>query len=279
MKKNIKVFTFLLVLVLFAVSLTACQPSGVERCGIFVANKLQDSEITQYVFCLSKNSTNGAKIIANINKAIAESDLDKIIFTYMQDEPRRRVDGLGLYDLTDNDGEEIVIYTTVFEPYQFSGAYGNGVDGIDVCVMSQMAEDLNARLVFNDLPYLTAYDNVKKNNNVIGAMGIALNEQVEQDMLVSEVYSKGYQQIVSDKNEGYTKLSQLKGLKIGVLTGRTGASIVKQAIESGVLKGSGAEVVEYSTDAEASTMLTHEMCDVLVIDELPAQLIALRSAK
>lgn len=77
-----------------------------------------------------------------------------------------------------------------------------------------------------------------------------------------------------DKNEHFTRIEQLEGLRIGVVSGREGAALVEDQINNGGLKGTGASIMEYSTDTEAESMLHQQMCDVLVLDDFPAVLIA-----
>ncbi|MBQ1269856.1 MAG: transporter substrate-binding domain-containing protein, partial [Clostridia bacterium] len=62
----------------------------------------------------------------------------------------------------------------------------------------------------------------------------------------------------------------LKGKKIGVQKGTTGYMLIEDAIANGVLKNSGAEVIEYDNGALALTAVKNGKCDVVVIDALPA---------
>lgn len=254
---------------------TACSAAPVSKSGVFVNNTIAGTDKTEYVICVSKNAPMAAELMASINKIIGATDLNALTAEYQQVGKFRRDDPAEKYDLS-TATETINVYTTVFEPYQFSGAYGNGVDGIDVILLFDVAHDLNVKLTFHDELYPNAYSGAKDGGNAILATGIALTDTVKNDFLVSDVYSTGYQQIVSDKNQNYTKLEQLKGMQIGVLVGRTGETLVKQAIESGVLKGTGAEMVCFNTDAEAYVALKNEDFDVLVIDELPAKMLVTR---
>ncbi|MBO7364405.1 MAG: transporter substrate-binding domain-containing protein [Lachnospiraceae bacterium] len=264
------------VIALAAAALSSCQPSGpVAKSGKIVAKNVEGLEKTQYVMCVGKNAPKGQELIASLNKVIKATDMKALTDNYLDTTVRRIDDPAEKYDLSGAD-TTIDVYTTVIEPYQFSGAYGNGVDGIDVILLFDMAHDLNVKLTFHDELFQSAYSGAKAGGNTILAAGIALTDQVKQDFLVTDVYSEGYQQIVSDQNEGFTKLSQLKGLKIGVLDGRPGYDAVKKAIESGELKGTGAEMVVYNTDAEAGFGYKNEMCDVLVLDELSATMIVKR---
>ena len=59
----------------------------------------------------------------------------------------------------------------------------------------------------------------------------------------------------------------MAGKKIGVQKGTTGALMVEDAIASGVLKDTGAEMVEYDTGAVAYVAMKANKIDYVVIDE------------
>ncbi|MBR2323674.1 MAG: transporter substrate-binding domain-containing protein [Clostridia bacterium] len=76
--------------------------------------------------------------------------------------------------------------------------------------------------------------------------------------------------MISDKNEGYTKLSQLKGKVIGVVSSRPGEIMVREALEG------KATIVEYENETEVKRALKDQHVDYIVIDELPAKLLVER---
>lgn len=275
MKKLKALFCLVLALGMMLTLFGCAGNAPVAKSGEFVTNKLEGAEQTQYVFCVSKNDPDAEVLVAELNKVIADTDVAALTDKYMDYANRRGTNPIGDIHLFDNTGDFIYAYTCVLEPFNYSGAGGAYADGVDVWLLSMMAENLGRRLQLNDLWYQDAYDTAKTGKGVL-ATGMALTDQVKNDFLVSDVYATGYQQIISDKNQSFTKLEQLKGLKIGVLTGRTGETLVKQAIESGVLKGTGAEMVCFNTDAEAYVALKNEDFDVLVIDELPAKMLVTR---
>ena len=194
---------------------------------------------------------------------------------YMSYGDRRNTIGITLRDLfltinelRDKEGDDpVIIYSQVLDPFDFSGAAGAFADGIDMLISEQAAVNLGRSAVLYERTYSYGYEQVKAGKGDIFATGVVLTEQVKNDFLVSKVYTTGKQQIVSDKNEAYTKLSQLKGKVIGVITGRTSEIIVNKE-----LAGS-AEIVAFETDTEAKTALYNQRVDVLVVDEMPAKLL------
>lgn len=274
-RRNVLRLTALFLLLIMI--LPACsKPAGpVEKSGKVTRQTLAGSPEIEYVICVGKNSDKAQTIVDSLNKVIRATDMNALVADYLDTNKRRLDDPAEKYDLKKLP-DAIDVYTTVFEPYQFSGAFGNGVDGIDVILLFDMANDVQMRLTFHDEYYESAYESAKNGACTIFACGVALTDELKKDFLVTDVYHKGKLEIISDENMGYSKLEQLKGLRIGVLTGRTSYKVVDEAIRNGVLKNTGAELVAYNTDPEAGFALKNEMVDVLVLDELPANLIVAR---
>lgn len=258
-----------------AFALTACNndeiQKPVDKSGVAVCNAIEGIEKTEYVFCVSKKAENHQTYIDAINEVIASTDVDDLTNRYLSKESRYMYYFLNELTIEYKTGAPMNIYTGVCSPYQFSGAYGSSVDGVDMYLWVKVANKLQMKPVFNDWGYKASYNAVKNGTGDIFASAVAKTDAVTADFYVSNVYSTGYQQIVSDKNEAFTKLSQLKGLKIGVMAGRPGEAIIGKAIGSGELKNSGAEIVVYDTDAEAYADYKVQGCDVIVADEYSAK--------
>ncbi len=274
--KFLKTGLIYLVLTGMVLVMCACAGKPVERSGVWVKNQLEGAEETKYVYIISKGSPNGEALIRDLNEVIKTTNVKELAQKYMDYKNRRGLNPIGEIHLFDNTGDYIYASTCVLEPFNFSGAGGAYADGVDVYMISKLAEMRNQKLEMNDLWYQDAMASVKNGSDVIGAMGIALTDELRNDFLVSDVYLTGYQQIISDANEKYTKLSQLKGLRIGVLSGRPGEKLVSEALAKGVLRGSGAEMVVYNTDAEAGVGLNADTCDVLILDEMAAEMLVTR---
>lgn len=262
-----------------SLSLAACGAQPVTKSGVLVTNAVSGVSDTEYVICISKNVEESAELLETVNAVIEEVDVNKVAANYC-DYANRRANKLlesYMYNLNDNTGGPLYVMSATFEPFNYSGAGGCYTDGIDAYLMLHVAEKLDRRLIIYDMDYSYAYAQTKEGKAHIFSAGVAQSEALKTDFLVSDVYLTGNQQIVCDKNENFTSLSDLKGLTIGVLSGREGEKIVKDAIENGALKGTGATLAAYSTDTEAEAMLHTQMCDVLVIDEFPAKLIVAKA--
>ncbi|MCM1440021.1 MAG: transporter substrate-binding domain-containing protein [Roseburia sp.] len=256
-----------------AFALTACGGNSkpVEKSGVAVCNAVEGIEKTEYVFCVSKKSENAQTFLNTINSVIASTDVDDLITRYSSQAAHTMNYFLGEVTIDYKTGNPLNIYTGICSPYQFSGAYGSSVDGVDMYLMVKVANNLQMKPVFNDWGYKPSYNAVKNGTGDIFASAVAKTDAVSADFYVSDVYSTGYQHIVSDKNEAFTKISQLKGMKIGVMAGRPSEAIIEEAIKNGELKDSGAELVVYDYDAEAYSGYKAQACDVIVADEFSAK--------
>lgn len=255
-------------------ALAACgdkETKPVGKSGVAVINAIKGIEKTEYVFAVSKTSANAQTYLDAINEVIASTDVDNLMSRYLDRQAMSMTYFLGDFSIEHKNGAPMKIYTGVCSPYQFSGAYGSSVDGVDMYLWVKVANKLEMNPVFNDWGYVPSYNAVKNGQGDILASAVAKTDAVVADFLVSDVYSSGYQQIVSDKNEAFTEISQLKGMKIGVMAGRPGQTIIEEAIANGVLKGTGAEMVVYDIDAEAYSAFKVQGCDVIVADEYSAK--------
>ena len=247
------------------------QETPVVKSGVAVCNAIEGIEKTEYVFCVSKKSGKAQTYLNAINAAIASTDVDALMTKYLNRQSMSMTYFLGELTIENKTGDPINIYTGVCSPYQFPGAFGSSVDGVDMYLMVKVANALEMHPVFNDWGYVAAYNAVKNGTGDILATAVAKTPEVEADFYISDVYSTGYQQIVSDKNEAFKSVSQLKGMRIAVIEGRPGKTIIEEAIANGELKDSGAELMVYDTDAEAYAAYEVQGCDVVVADEYSAK--------
>lgn len=258
-----------------AFALTACDnddvQKNVEKSGVAVCNAIEGIEKTEYVFCVSKKAENSQTYLDAINAVIAATDVDELINRYMSLEGFYKYYYLNDFTIEYKTGVPLNIYTGVCSPYQFSGAFGSSVDGVDIYLWVKVCNNLQMKPVLFDWGYQPSYNAVKNGTGDIFASAVAKTDALTADFYVSDVYSTGYQQIVSDKNEAFTAISQLKGKKIGAIKGRPSETIIDNAIKSGDLKGSGAELIVYDTDAEAYADYVLQGCDVIVADEYSAK--------
>ena len=266
---------------IFAAALTVCTASLAVGCqpaedkpvvksGVYVSNQIEGTDPSEYVFCVSRQAKNAEELLSAINGVIKSTDCGSKLSAYIANTNRREF-FLGEISIEYPEGEAIDICTSVYSPYQYSGPYGNGVDGLDVYLWVKAANTLGMKPAFYDFQYEYAYGAVRDGKYDVFATAVANTAEIQKDFYVSDVYSTGYQRIISDKNENYTKLDELKGKRIGVIANLPGETIVEEAIAGGALKDSGAVIVPYDTDAEGYAGLEDGGCDVLITDESSAK--------
>ena len=238
----------------------------------FVANGISAIEVEKFGFVVGKNASKKTEILNAMNEVINETDIEAAVSYYIaiyKDETPTTT--LNFVNLDDNTGGTLNVYTSSgFEPYEFFDENGD-VIGVDIYLMELVCEKLNMKINVVDMDFDAICGKVATEDNAVGAAGITILEERKGTLAFSNPYYSSVQCIISKESEGFTSLEQLKGKKIGAQKGTTGAMMVEEAIASGVLKDTGAELIEYDTGAIAYAALKVGRIDVIVIDELPAQ--------
>ena len=267
MKKLLTLILSLTLALGACLGLTACGGEGTK----YVANAIEGVEGEEFGFAIGKNSTKKVEILAAMNEVIAESDLEKIVnyfdAIYHETTP---ADTLDFPNLDDNTAGVLNVYTeSGFAPFEFVDE-NNNVIGVDMYLMSLVCEKLNMKLNVTDMLFDGICGKVATEDNAVGAAGITINDERKETLDFSDPYVSSVQYIISTSEQAYTKLEQLKGKKIGVQKGTTGWLLIKDELESGILKDSGATVVEYDSGPVAYTALKTGKVDFVVLDKLPA---------
>ena len=264
---------FLTLVLSLALALTACL--GLVACGgegtKYVANAIEGIEGEEFGFAVGKDSTKKVEILAAMNEVIAEVDMEKIVnyfdAIYHETTPATTLD---FPNLSDNTAGELKVYTeSGFAPFEFVDE-NNNVIGVDIYLMSLVCEKLNMTLKVTDMLFDGICGKVATEDNAVGAAGITINDERKETLDFSDAYVSSIQYIISTEDQACTKLDQLKGKKIGVQKGTTGWFLIKDEIENGALKDSGASVVEYESGPVAFTALKTGKVDFVVLDKLPA---------
>ena len=265
---------------MIALGLTAISCTAIAACGggnQYVVNAIESDTNEQYAFCISKTASKKTQILSAINEVIDEVTIADIV-DYYNSVYDAVVEGQSIpaspltqVNLADNTGGTLQIYTeSGFAPFEFVDNNSNVV-GVDVYIMELAAEKLNMKINVNDVGFNTIVGKVATEDNAIGAAGLTVTPERLQEVDFSDTYFSTVQCIISTQDQNFKTLDDLKGKKIGVQEGTTGYLLISAAIESGILKDSGAEVIEYSNGPLAMAAMKSGRCDVVVIDELPAK--------
>lgn len=267
MKKIMALVLTALTAVACCFAFTACNDKK------YVAKEITSAEIEEYGYCISKTASNHDAIMNAINTVIDETDIDKAVTYYTQYSSGETLTvTLDFPNLEDNTAGMLDVYTNSgFEPYEFIDKDGSTIVGVDMYLMSLVAEKLNMKMTVHDIDFDTIVGVIKTKDNAIGAAGMTINEERAESVDFSKPYFSSVQCIISEDGQAYTKISDLAGKKIGVQKGTTGWLMVDNAIKTGELKDSGATLIEYENGGLAFTAMKQGKCDVVVIDKLPAQ--------
>ncbi|MBR4941690.1 MAG: transporter substrate-binding domain-containing protein [Clostridia bacterium] len=189
--------------------------------------------------------------------------------------------------------DQIIVQTNAFfAPFEY---YENDdIVGVDVDIMNKVGEAMGREVVFNNVEFKTIIDNVASGKLCdCGAAGITITEARLEKVDFSVPYFTSVQYVIfadgamelagTDGEVGYVVWDQMAGMKIGVQQDTTGDIYVSDEIAAneadpdygwtGVLNGTGAEVVRFSNGQIAVDAMNANQLDVVVLDYLPASYI------
>lgn len=177
---------------------------------------------------------------------------------------------------------DLVMYTeSGFAPYEFVGADG-AIKGVDVAIMSEVAERMGRSLDIQDVSFDIITQNVKTSDGyAVGAAGMTISDERKQSVDFSNIYASSTLVIISAEGVAYDSVADLAGKKVGVQQGTSGDLIISDAAKSGytyndgdkdvTVTAAGATVQQYQTYALAYEELVNGRIDAILMDKLPAQ--------
>ena len=180
------------------------------------------------------------------------------------------------------DKGELVVYTNAeFPPFEYL-ADGKPV-GVDMDIAAAIAEELGVELKVENVSFDTIISSVQAGKAAMGAAGITVTEERKESVDFSVSYTTSTQYVILPAEVEYKNINDLKGKGIGVQLGTTGDFIISDEINGyeddgeqvkGVLQDSGASVTTYKNANLAAEALKSGKIQAVVVDKLPAQLIA-----
>ena len=194
---------------------------------------------------------------------------------------------VGAFALTacNDDNDKIVMYTEAgFAPYEFVGADGS-IKGVDVAIMSEVAERLGRTLDIQDVSFdfITQYV-AESDGYSVGAAGLTISDERKLTVDFSNVYASSTLVIISAEDVAYDSVADLAGKKVGVQQGTSGDEIISYASDAAnggytykdgendvTVTAAGATVQKYQTYALAYVELVNGRIDAILMDKLPAQ--------
>lgn len=275
---------------------------GSKRNKDFVAQDAVDLIQEDYGFVIKKgNTTLQNAVNAKLNELKADGELNAIVdyFTALDDYSKNpgevtKPEAKYEIDTSDNKAGTLKVYTeSGFAPFEFM--YEGKVVGVDMAIMAMVAEDLDMKLEINDVAFDNIVTEVKMGNEYcVGAAGITITDDRKLEVDFSDIYYSTTLVLVAPKDKNYTKLGDLKNLKIGVQEGTTGDLVASEAVKAAgysydvenddgttttvTVKAEGCQVVQYKQYALVYQDLKLGKVDCILMDKLPAESL-LKTAK
>lgn len=178
-----------------------------------------------------------------------------------------------------NQKEDItlIVYTNAgFAPFEYIDDDGNVV-GVDIDIMNKIGEELGYKVIINDISFKQIMPNVQAYKYAVGAAGMSKTPERDKVAIASDVYATSTQYVIAPNgtfaSNSEVSLDQIAAVaaKIGVQAGTTGQFTMEDYLaENEELSN---KIFEYENAVVASQDIGSAV-DVVIIDELPANMIA-----
>lgn len=239
---------------------------GLAACGQKkVTLKILDTEYTveDYAIAIAKENTD---LLDKINAALAtitgNGTTQRIVDKYISG---------AAHDMTfqaNAEGKpELHMATNAqFPPYEYYE--DNAIVGIDAEMAAAIADELDMKLVIDDMEFDAIITAVQTGKADIGMAGLTVTEERLQNVSFSESYATGIQSIIVTEDSPITTVDDLyaegASYMVGTQRGTTGDIYSEDDF--------GAErVSKYSSGAEAVQALVTGKVDCVIIDNEPAK--------
>ena len=157
-------------------------------------------------------------------------------------------------------GKLVVATSPDFPP--FESLEGDKVVGIEVDIMTIIAEELGVELEIVEMDFDAVLLGVQSAKYDCGMSGITASEDRKQNMLFTTPYYNAAQVIVVKAGSSIQSKADLDGKKVSVQTGTTADAGCTEA---------GYDVQAFAANADAKAALTTGKVDAWVVDNLTAQ--------
>lgn len=181
---------------------------------------------------------------------------------------------------------ELVVYTNAeFPPFEY---LANGEPtGVDMDIAKAIADEIGVELKVENVKFDTIISSVQSGKAAMGAAGITVTDERKESVDFSISYTTSTQYVILPADAEYANITSLKGMEIGVQLGTTGDFIISDEVNGykdddgndvkGVLQDTGASVTTYNNANLAAEALKSGKIKAVVVDKLPAELIAKNS--
>ncbi len=145
------------------------------------------------------------------------------------------------YGATESNGKLIVETSPYFAPYDY--IYGTEYAGIDMDILHRVGEIINYEIEFRNNSFDSIILSVQQKKCNFGASGFTINDERKQMIDFSKPYATIHQVVVAQKGADITSEDDVKGKKISVQTGTSGADYATTLTSDVIYQKGYSEVV------------------------------------
>ena len=288
MKKIISI-TLLVIMVVSAFAFASCNGKNTEYVAVDAVDLLQED----FGIATKKGDTAMLNAVNEVvNEWVANGTMDKYVeyYTQLADYDAGVAEKPEAGDLKTswsfgNNGTITVYTESGFAPFEFLS--GKDIIGVDIAIMSEVAERQGKKIDIKDVNFNTIPLSVQNHaGDAVGAAGLTITETRKEVVDFSAVYYSSTLVIVSAKDKSFDKISDLSGLKVGVQEATSGDIISTKADSSEgysyvtedengeeitvTVKSDIKEISRYKQYSLAFMELKNGRIDAIVMDKLPA---------
>ena len=190
--------------------------------------------------------------------------------------------GMGMsvwWSINGEKGADYIVETNVpFAPFEF---YENReIVGVDVDIVSRVAEKMNKTIQVKNVEFDVIIDNVEAGRIAdAGAAGLTITPARSERVNFTIPYYNSVQYVIYNQEippslrDDHVVWEALAGSKLGSQIGSTGYLFIEDEIENGVLAGTGTVLKGIDSHQLAADAILAHIIDYAVADELAAKFI------
>lgn len=172
---------------------------------------------------------------------------------------------IGCGDKKNDDNKIIMVTNAEFPPYEYKDK--NDFKGIDIEIANLIAEKMGKELEILDVEFDSIIPAIVSNKADIALAALTVTEDRKENVNFSDSYFETSQNILVRYGSDISKVSDLKGKKIGVQTGNIA--------DINYTEEFGEENIErFNKHVDAVEALKNKKIDAVVLDHEPAKFFA-----
>ncbi len=172
---------------------------------------------------------------------------------------------IGCGDKKNDDNKIIMVTNAEFPPYEYKDK--NDIKEIDIEIANLIAEKMGKELEILDVEFDSIIPAIVSNKADIALAALTVTEDRKENVNFSDSYFETSQNILVRYGSGISKVSDLKGKKIGVQTGNIA--------DINYTEEFGEENIErFNKHVDAVEALKNKKIDAVVLDHEPAKFFA-----